>query len=105
MLEETKSLWRADFDRWEFDPGGRSFEISHLKDFAANRPDYVRQHMIDEFDLEGLARMTLGTERGDLLVNGLSIGEKNTGEWFTGSVLTLSLSDSTGFSKWSDGHE
>ncbi len=103
MVAETESLWRRDFKRWGIPERNRTEKLDELHDFIENRPAYLRQHLIDYFDLGASVRITLGTGKGSVLVNGIATGSSINGEWFTGSPVTLSLSDSTGFVRWSDG--
>lgn len=62
------------FQRWQ---SGSDFNGGQIyKDFAANRPEHVRQHVVARFGLGGTYQLTVDTpnpSRGSVKVNGLLI--------------------------------
>jgi hypothetical protein len=62
--------------------------VAEVREFAMVRPTYVRQHIIDYFDLPGWARLTVQTQptHGYIRVNTIditenAIGVQNPGNW------------------------
>jgi hypothetical protein len=75
--------------------------VQQLRDFARDRPDYVRQHMIECFGLDGLQQLTLAPPvagRGSVAVNDLVLeGLPWQGVYFQGLPLKLSAVPSPGY--------
>jgi hypothetical protein len=46
--------------RW-FSASDWQANVQELREFAQNRPDYVRQHMVEAFELEGTAELTFSS--------------------------------------------
>jgi Leucine-rich repeat (LRR) protein len=70
-IEETLLRWRgsnASVDQWHG-------EIDVMRDFAEYRPRYVRQHIVDYFDLSGIANVSLFTDAnmGYIVINSIAI--------------------------------
>jgi hypothetical protein len=70
-IEEAIRRWRGrngSVNRWEN-------SVDFLRYFAEARPDYVRQHIIDYFDLGGTAKVSLSTDEGMgyIVINSISI--------------------------------
>lgn len=62
--------------------------VESLREFARLRPTYIRQHIVDYFNLPGLANLTLQTQpdQGYVRINSVAlhtntIGVKNPGNW------------------------
>ncbi len=76
-------------ERWN--NGGRNPQF--MKDFATERPQFVRRHIIDEFKLDGVATVTLNTDpaKGYIRVNSIDIVSTTPGikdqQSFTGSYF------------------
>ena len=71
QMEEDIRRWRTMED---------SIEIWHnnvevLREFARQRPDFVRQHIIERFGLPGLAELAVETDssQGYIRINGIDI--------------------------------
>ena len=83
-MEEHIRRWRTMQDSinvWEHN-------VDILRMFARNRPNYIRQQIIERFGLPGTAAVTLQTdpEKGYIQVNSISItpdtpGVENPGSW------------------------
>jgi hypothetical protein len=70
-IEEAIRRWRGSngsVNRWDN-------SVDFLRYFAEARPDYVRQHIIDYFDLGGTAKVSLSTDEdmGYIVINSISI--------------------------------
>ena len=79
-----------------------------MRNFSRNRPDFVRQHMIDHFDLPGTATVTLLTDsaKGYIRINSIDItsdtpGVMDADEWsgiyFKGIPINLSAIPNPGY--------
>lgn len=73
--------------RWGYSPTSLS-RIESWKEFAQKRPDYQRQHIIENFGLTGTAVLTLNTNpaKGTIKINTIEINEEtpgvaNPGSW------------------------
>jgi len=83
-MEETIRRWRdsnGSVDQWKK-------SVNLLRYFAENRPAYVRQHIVDYFNLRGIANVTLLTDdnMGHIVINSIAItnntpGIKNPTVW------------------------
>ncbi len=65
-LDEHRARWR----------NSAQWTTQHMKDWGHERPGYVRQHVLDFFDLPGTAEVTLDTStprRGAIRINNLTI--------------------------------
>lgn len=76
-LPET--LRQHHVDRWLHFPNLAAWESNHQSviDFLQERPDHMRQHVMDNFDLEGVADVTLhaNTVHGRIMLNRRMIDE------------------------------
>jgi hypothetical protein len=83
-----------------------NFELNKIKKFAANRPKYVRQHLIDHFNLGDTVSISLHIEpekSGTVKLNTLLITENNwSGVYFSSLPIKLSAASKPGykFKKW-----
>jgi hypothetical protein len=72
VLDEIDRLAAAIEDEISYEtrrwPGAGNWEasIEYLREFARQRPDYVRQHTIATFDLPGTAQLTINKPAGGL---------------------------------------
>ena len=68
-------------------------EVDVLRNFANNRLQYMNQHFIDQFGLNGVTTLNLNfpnNEAGIVQINTLKIDSNNwTGEYFTGIPIKL----------------
>jgi hypothetical protein len=80
--------------------------INVMKNFAANRPQYQRQHLVDYFGLSGISLLSLDVndvEMGHVKANGvewLNLGE--SGEYFKDVPLEMEAIPNVGyrFARW-----
>jgi hypothetical protein len=69
--------------------------VDVLRAFASQRPQFVRQHIVEYFKLSGTAQLTLGATNaagGQLCINTLTLTETNlpwTGTYFQGVPVTV----------------
>ncbi len=109
QMEEEIHRWRTMED--SIDNWGSNVEI--LREFARQRPGYVRQHIIERFGLAGLAELTVETDstQGYIRINGMDIlpdtpGVDDPDSWsgiyFMGNPIQVSAIPLPGyhFSKW-----
>jgi hypothetical protein len=103
-IPEHMQRWRAmgnSMDVWEE-------HVNVMRKFAYERPAYVRQHILDYFDLHGTAVITLHTDsdKGYIRVNSINItpdtpGVMDTTEWsgtyFKGVPIKLSAIPNPGY--------
>ena len=76
-IAEAIRRWRGSngsVDQWYKD-------VDLLRYFAANRPGYVRQHIIDYFHLSNIANVTLLTDdnMGHIFINSIAITDDTPG--------------------------
>lgn len=104
--EYKRDSIRWDYPNWESGYSGGFLDKKKLMyEFAEKRPDYVRTHLKEYFSLDEIVSVTLETQRGEIFVNGMSVGSSiENGTYFSDVSLSLSLSDTTGFTQWSDGN-
>ncbi|MCF7793222.1 MAG: CotH kinase family protein [Candidatus Cloacimonetes bacterium] len=94
-------------DRWNLSMASWQNEVLVLQYFAGDRPQYVKQHIMDEFGLPGTANIYLDIsppETGNILVNTLQVEEFPwAGEYFLQNPVTLTGLDVPGwqFAGWS----
>ncbi len=87
--------------------------VEILREFARQRPDFVRQHIIERFGLEGLAELAVETDpaQGYIRINSIDItedtpGVNNPDSWsgiyFMGNPIQVSAIPLPGFrfSRW-----
>lgn len=92
-------------NRW-----GHPYSINHwdenvevLRIFARNRPDYVRNHIIEQFDLYGMYQLQLSpfsSEEGNVSLNTLSFDGLSAnwyGTYFTNVPITLEAEAKPGY--------
>jgi len=102
--------WWADNYKTEAQVTGRSErpelpawqdEIAHLQDFVRERPDALRQHLVEAFSLSGTQYLTLDVNRpegGTILVEGQSLpGTPFTGVYFRDVPLRLTAVPEPGY--------
>lgn len=97
--------------RWSSEWGGSVGEwktnVEKLRDFARQRPDYVRQQIIDKFGLMGTALLTIEPPAGEGTVRVNTILPRNypwQGTYFQGVPVKLQAEPAPGykFAGWSD---
>jgi len=78
--------------------------VTALRNFARYRPQHVQQHIIDKFNLRGLATLQLevsNPDHGAIAVNSLKTQSPHTEPWqgayFKGHPISLSAQAKTGF--------
>ncbi len=103
-IEEMIRRWRgsnASVNQWH-----KTIDI--LRYFAEKRPDYVRDHIVDYFDLNGIANVTLLTNdnMGHIVINSIAITKETpgienptawTGIYFQGVPITLTAIPQPGY--------
>jgi hypothetical protein len=79
--------------------------VQYLRDFANNRPQYVRQHLIQRFGLGVPVRLALAVsnpDHGDIKINTIAVsGATNlpwTGLYFKGHPVTVTAQPKPGYS-------
>jgi hypothetical protein len=101
-MQDSMDQWHSNVDR--------------LRQFAIGRPDFVREHIIEAFDLRGTFEITLRTNEafGHVRINTIEIlkdtpGVENPSQWsgvyFRELPLTITAIPQPGyyFSHWEDG--
>jgi hypothetical protein len=94
-------LQRWDRSQWDYNN-----ELDKIKDFAAERPIHIRQHLMKHFSLSGVKNVTIKIEpagSGVVKVNSLLISNQQwTGKYFSGAPITISASPTAGykFQEW-----
>ncbi|MBN1894757.1 CotH kinase family protein, partial [bacterium] len=99
----------AHIQRWNApeDMAAWENEIQVLREFAANRPFFVREHLTEVFDLSGLVHLgchVSGAEQGFIHVAGVPVATPHfEGLFFTGVPVRLTASANPGyrFAGWS----
>ena len=92
--------WDDTYQRW-------SQEIGIIADWLDRRPDAARQHILDNFGLEGTFELTLGVrpdDAGTIRLAGITIDEEFSGTYFSGVPVSLTAEAAPGydFAGWSD---
>ena len=88
-------------DAWEAN-------VQVMRDFAINRPDFLRQHIIDRFGLSGTAELTIIHDRsqGSVQINSIDLSGntpgvenfgKYSGVYFKGIPIQISANPKPGF--------
>jgi hypothetical protein len=101
-----KAALPAHLARWDRSQSDYNFELNKVKNFAQRRPEYVRQHLIDNFSLDGIQNVSFKIEpsgSGLLKINTLFIAEEEwAGIYFRGIPITVSASPNAGykFKEW-----
>ncbi len=76
-------------------------EIAHIRQFVRDRPDILRQHIVEAFALSGTQFLTLDVKRaegGHILVEGLPLAERPfTGVYFRDVPLRLTAVAEPGY--------
>jgi len=103
-IEEHIRRWRTmgdSVETWELN-------VEELREFARNRPEIVRQHIIDQFNLPGTVPVTLQTDptKGYIQINSIAITRDTpgvvdpsdwTGEYFQGVPIQFSAMPFPGY--------
>jgi hypothetical protein len=91
---ERWGLHRRNIENWKA-------EIASMKYFAVERPRYMRQHIVQHFELEGTVQILVDTETGGCVrVNSLVIEEMNApwkGIYFKGIPVKFEAVPNPGF--------
>lgn len=93
-MNDSMEVWQENVDR--------------MRTFAHERPDYMRQHIVETFELSGTATITLEADsaKGHIRINSLDIlpgtpGVKNVEKWsgiyFKGIPISISAIAEPGF--------
>lgn len=92
--------------RWGGQPNTHSQQINVMKEFAERRPDYVKQHVLNQFSLPSFRQLRIQnnqTDQGWVQVNSLAIHENDwTGDYFTQVPIRVTAVPASGyrFSHW-----
>jgi len=88
-------------ERWDRSSGDYTNQLNKMKNFANQRPTNVRQHLINNFDLNAVQDITLKIEpegSGVIKINSLIIdGPQWTGKYLGGAPVTLTASPLAGY--------
>lgn len=93
------------FERWEI---VRSWAnaVGSMKDWLSNRPSFVKSHILSEFSLVNIHRLSItniDTLQGTVTLNSLSLDQSSwAGDYFEGVPVTLTAVPTEGyvFSNW-----
>ncbi len=111
-MQEHIERWQipSSYDTWQQ-------RVQAMRNFAENRPAHLKQHVIDHFNLEGTAPVTIDVSdkhKGALSINGVTIDDATvgidgqpypfTGVYFKGVPITLIAESYPGytFAGWKD---
>lgn len=85
-------IFNNDITLWES-------EIKILEDFALNRPKYVREHIINYFNLTGLYQLAIEQNEGGIVkVNSITVNDKVwNGIYFKGIDITIEAIPNDGY--------
>lgn len=72
--------------RWELSNKTWNREVGVMQEFAAERPSYVRTHLMDKFDIGRQASLNLTSSAGGKIVLNRNV-EINSGDNFTGTYF------------------
>jgi len=90
MHDNLAPLIQEHIDRWGRPKSVEEWEnnIDVMRDFAENRPYYLREHIIEYFGLSGTARVYINTDltKGKVVINSIDISQHmkesdNIGNW------------------------
>lgn len=90
-------------------------EVEIMREFAVNRPNIVRQHLSENFEVDGTANVEINfdSDQGRIQINSIDLREGTpgvtdpenwSGEYFTGIPITLTVTPNEGytFTGWGD---
>ncbi len=81
------------FNRWGGNSSNWQTKVQEIKDFTNGRPPYIRQHIIDEFQLDTVYTLTVHIKpfgTGSVKVNTITTGDSLwAGVYFTGYATAL----------------
>jgi hypothetical protein len=113
QLDEKKTALLPEIDRhlarWDRDHQEWDAKVEEERPFIQNRPEFMRQFVIDEFNLPGAATLTLEsnpTAGGEIFINGrLAPTSPWSGVYFQGVPISLEARPASGyrFSGWTGG--
>lgn len=90
------------FQRWEGDIDAWQDNVNTMKNFAQDRPTYMKQHILGEFNLPTYHEVTLinqTPQNGWVQLNSLKIQEENwSGDYFQNVPITLTAIAEPGYS-------
>jgi hypothetical protein len=78
-------------------------DIKVIEDFARKRPDFIRENLLESFDLDGMVRVRTTSSNGIVTVNTIQLKEGSfEGDYFTNIPLRLEAIPKPGqvFSHW-----
>ncbi|WP_280769724.1 CotH kinase family protein [Salipaludibacillus daqingensis] len=103
-IPETKADWEE--------------EVEVMREFAELRPDIVRQHVTEHFDLDGTTTLSIlsDSEKGTIQLNSIDISSQTpgiendenwSGEYFIGVPISITAKPNPGytFAGWGEGIE
>ncbi|MFP4697133.1 MAG: CotH kinase family protein [Eubacteriales bacterium] len=114
-IDEFETIYKKEIEehilRWgtPFTKGKWIREINDYRQFAESRPFYLRKHIVEKFDLEGSAKITIDANdkfEGRIQVNGVEIHSSQLpweGTYFIGVPITIKAEPSkdSKFNRWS----
>jgi hypothetical protein len=74
--------------------------VERMRTFIRYRPDFLRQHLVDHFDLDGTAELAFAppaTGKGSIAVNGVLVPESWQGIYFMGTDIEIVAVPENGF--------
>ncbi|MFK7907778.1 MAG: CotH kinase family protein [Chitinophagales bacterium] len=96
----------AHYDRWGEAPSTWSSQVANMRNFAAKRPEWVKLHIREEFDLPATHRLSIQNEdstQGHVQVNSLTIKDESwSGDYFEAVPIKITAKPALGytFSHW-----
>ena len=107
MMNEIKTEFSKDQDRWALNPSKMKSELDDIKQFATNRQSYLIKHLQEHFELNESVSITLSVKgNGQILVHNLPLDKPAlTIQFFKKFPIILSAVPQNGHSwvSWSDG--
>jgi hypothetical protein len=102
-FDDLASELRPDIDyevgRWSSRSNWET-NVARMRTFILQRPDALRQHLVDHFGLDGTARLEFNSpaaEGGSVAVNGMMVPESWQGVYFMGTTVDIVAVPERGF--------
>jgi hypothetical protein len=100
IVERVAAEVQHHFDRWGQDPAAFDHHVGLMAAFAGERPDHVRQHVLDHFGLPNTVELdfeVFPSGAGSLTLNTLRPEPPFTGIYFNGNAIDLSVVPADGY--------
>ncbi len=95
MIEETTILQGSIWEPWGVGLGGMSdteAEWGEILTYVEQRPLYIIQELQNELQYGDAYSLSVFTGEGEVLINGMSVGEVYSGSWLEGIPLEVTCS-------------